>query len=101
MDNLCRSPKTIRTGDAELTGPSEELIHDETTLHHPVYTVDAFRAQAAIAARNARPTRYCGAWMKNGFHEDGLGSAVDVANLIASRDKHDGRPTSTSNMSPP
>ena len=65
----------------------EELIHDETTLHHPVYTVDAFRAQAAIAARNgADNTWYCGAWMKNGFHEDGLGSAVDVANLIASRD---------------
>ena len=64
----------------------EELIHDETTLDHPVYTVDAFRAQAAIAARNgADNTSYCGAWMKNGFHEDGLCSSVDVANLIASR----------------
>ena len=23
-------------------------------------------------------TWFCGAWMKNGFHEDGLASAIDV-----------------------
>ena len=65
----------------------EELIYDQTVLHHPVYTVDAFRAQKDIAARNgAHHTWYCGAWMKNGFHEDGLSSAVDVAEAIATRD---------------
>lgn len=65
----------------------EDLIYDQTVLHHPVYTVDAWRAQKDIAARNGtRHTWFCGAWMKNGFHEDGLGSAVDVADAITARD---------------
>ena len=28
-------------------------------------------------------TWYCGAWMKHGFHEDGLSSAVDVVREMA------------------
>ncbi len=27
-------------------------------------------------------TWFCGAWMKNGFHEDGLSSAMDVVTAI-------------------
>ncbi|MFD0859354.1 NAD(P)/FAD-dependent oxidoreductase [Roseovarius aquimarinus] len=64
----------------------EELIHDRVTLRHPVYDHAAFDAQARIARMNgAMNTWYCGAWMKNGFHEDGLGSAVDVADAIVAR----------------
>ncbi|MEO1677527.1 MAG: FAD-dependent oxidoreductase [Pseudomonadota bacterium] len=61
----------------------EELIHDVTTLAHPLYDQAAIAAQGQVAARNgARNTWFCGAWMKNGFHEDGLSSAVDVAEAI-------------------
>jgi len=64
----------------------EEFIHDRVTLRHPVYDRAALEAQARIAATNgAQNTWYCGAWMKNGFHEDGLGSAVDVAEAIGAR----------------
>lgn len=64
----------------------EELIHDRVTLRHPVYDHAALAAQGQIAAMNgAQNTWYCGAWMKNGFHEDGLGSAVDVADALAAR----------------
>ncbi|MFX0541609.1 NAD(P)/FAD-dependent oxidoreductase [Roseovarius sp. S4756] len=64
----------------------EELIHDRVTLRHPVYDHAALAAQGRIAAMNgAQNTWYCGAWMKNGFHEDGLGSAVEVAEAIATR----------------
>jgi uncharacterized protein len=64
----------------------EELIHDRVTLRHPVYDHAALAAQGQIAAMNgARATWFCGAWMKNGFHEDGLGSAVGVADAIAAR----------------
>ena len=57
----------------------EELIWDETTLRHPVYDLAALAAQKEVAAMNGRQnTWFCGAWMKNGFHEDGLSSAVDV-----------------------
>ncbi|WP_136441703.1 NAD(P)/FAD-dependent oxidoreductase [Pacificoceanicola onchidii] len=57
----------------------EDLIYDEVTLRHPVYDLAALEGQRRVAALNGqRNTWFCGAWMKNGFHEDGLGSAVDV-----------------------
>lgn len=63
----------------------EDLIYDSHTFRHPVYDVAAFRAQAAIRGFNgARNTWFCGAWMKNGFHEDGFASAVDVVQAMAS-----------------
>jgi len=61
----------------------EELIWDQVTLRHPVYDLPALAAQKAAAAMNGRDaTWFCGAWMKNGFHEDGLSSAHDVADAI-------------------
>ncbi|GGB05154.1 NAD(P)/FAD-dependent oxidoreductase [Allosediminivita pacifica] len=64
----------------------EEAIFDEVTLRHPVYDLGALEAQAAIAARNGTlNTWFCGAWMKNGFHEDGLSSAVEVAGALQAR----------------
>ncbi|MEM9433709.1 MAG: FAD-dependent oxidoreductase [Pseudomonadota bacterium] len=63
----------------------EDLIHDEVTFRHPVYDLAALKAQDKIAATNGtNNTWFCGAWMKNGFHEDGFSSAVDVADAIAS-----------------
>ena len=61
----------------------EDLIWDEVTLRHPVYDLEALAAQKAAAAMNgANRAWFCGAWMKNGFHEDGLSSAVDVVTAI-------------------
>ena len=57
----------------------EELIYDALTLRHPVYDLAALQAQQEVAVFNGQQnTWFCGAWMKNGFHEDGLSSAVDV-----------------------
>ncbi|WP_146592375.1 NAD(P)/FAD-dependent oxidoreductase [Puniceibacterium confluentis] len=65
----------------------EELIHDETVLRHPVYDTGALNAQELVRDINGTGnTWFCGAWMKNGFHEDGLGSAVDVVESIRARD---------------
>ncbi|MCH2076176.1 MAG: NAD(P)-binding protein [Rhodobacteraceae bacterium] len=65
----------------------EELIHDTYTFRHPVFDTAAHQAQRDIAAFNGmHGTWFCGAWMKNGFHEDGIASAVDVANAMAARD---------------
>jgi predicted NAD/FAD-binding protein len=64
----------------------QDLIHDEVILRHPVYDLGALEAQREIAAMNGTAgTWFCGAWMKNGFHEDGLSSAADVAQAILSR----------------
>ena len=64
----------------------EELIHAVKTFHQPVYDQAALDAQAALRAMNGRSgTWFCGAWMRNGFHEDGFASAADVAEAIRSR----------------
>ena len=61
----------------------EELIYDQVTLRHPVYDLAALAAQKDVAVHNGtRNTWFCGAWMRNGFHEDGLASAVDVVEPI-------------------
>ena len=61
----------------------QELIYDQVTLRHPVYDLEALAAQSEITQFNgAQNTWFCGAWMKSGFHEDGLSSAVDVVRAI-------------------
>ncbi len=61
----------------------EDLIWDEVTLRHPVYDLQALAAQEAATAMNgSNRTWFCGAWMKNGFHEDGLSSALDVVHAL-------------------
>ncbi len=64
----------------------DELIYEQTTMRHPVYDAAALEAQKAIAARNGENnTWFCGAWIKNGFHEDGLASALDVVHQLEVR----------------
>ncbi len=61
----------------------EELIYDQVTFAHPIYDLGALQAQQTIRATNGtRGTWFCGAWMRNGFHEDGLASAVDVVDAM-------------------
>jgi hypothetical protein len=65
----------------------EELIYDQVTLRHPVYDLPALAAQECAARMNGtRNTWFCGAWMRNGFHEDGLASAVAVVRGIQGED---------------
>lgn len=70
-------------------GPIDEaLIYDQTTFRHPVYDLAALAAQGTIRAMNGtNNTWFCGAWMKNGFHEDGYASAIDVVEAMAARDR--------------
>lgn len=64
----------------------EELLYDSATFRHPVYDAAALAAQGAIRAMNgSRNTWFCGAWMRQGFHEDGFASAVDVVEAMRAR----------------
>jgi len=66
----------------------ESLIYDTATFRHPVYDLAALAAQSTIKAMNGdNSTWFCGAWMKNGFHEDGYASAIDVVEAMATRDR--------------
>ncbi len=61
----------------------EDLIWDKAVMRHPVYDKAALAAQEEAAVMNGENrTWFCGAWMRNGFHEDGLASAMDVVRGI-------------------
>lgn len=60
----------------------ERLIYDEVTFSHPVFDLGAVAAQRKIARmQGARNTWFAGAWLRNGFHEDGIASAWRLARL--------------------
>ena len=62
----------------------EDLIYEQTTFRHPVFNAAALAAQPQfddIQGQNS--TWYCGAYLKNGFHEDGMSSGVDVARRLS------------------
>lgn len=64
----------------------EALVYDATDFAHPVYDGPAQAARIRLANMNgARATWYCGAWMRDGFHEDGFASAVAAARRIIAK----------------
>ena len=66
-----------------LDGISERTILREVVYSHPLYTVNAVQAQKewdTISGRNR--THFCGAYWFYGFHEDGLKSALHVAQAL-------------------
>ena len=63
-----------------------DKIYDQVTFRHPVYDAKALAAQKAIRTMNgSQNTWFCGAWMRNGFHEDGFASAVDVVQAMTAQ----------------
>jgi predicted NAD/FAD-binding protein len=59
---------------------AKELIFEEHMFEHPIYSPESVAAQAQLPLIQGKGhTWFCGAHWKNGFHEDGLSSAVDVA----------------------
>lgn len=64
----------------------DAAIYDQNTFRHPVYDLAMMAAVERVkATQGHRNTWFCGAWMRNGFHEDGFASALEaVAALRAS-----------------
>ncbi len=55
-------------------------VIDRHIFRHPVFSREAVAAQGEIPSiQGKRGLWFCGAWQRNGFHEDGLWSAVRVA----------------------
>ena len=60
--------------------PDPSLVHDRFTFEHPVFDQAAISAQSRLnEIQGTDRIWYCGAWHRYGFHEDGLWSAVNVA----------------------
>jgi predicted NAD/FAD-binding protein len=56
-----------------------QKIIGQYVYHHPVFTVASIAAQQRKQEINgANNTWFCGAYWRNGFHEDGVVSALDV-----------------------
>ncbi len=60
-----------------------EKVLREVAYEHPLYTMDAVRAQQRWAeVSGVRHLHFCGAYWFYGFHEDGLNSAIRVAKSL-------------------
>jgi len=64
-----------------------DRIIRRVTYDHPLYTPASVAAQARHReVDGARATYFCGAWLRNGFHEDGVASALAAVGHF--RDDH-------------
>ena len=72
-----RTPFLVTLNRSEDIDPAHVLRR--VTYHHPLYTPAGVAAQARQAELNG-PLRtfFCGAYWRNGFHEDGVASALDA-----------------------
>jgi predicted NAD/FAD-binding protein len=61
----------------------QEHIFDEHEFHHPVFDRAALVAQEQLKLMQGRNrTWFCGAYLGHGFHEDGMVSAINVAEQL-------------------
>jgi predicted NAD/FAD-binding protein len=70
-------PLCVTLNADESVDPAKVLAR--MTYHHPLFTHQGVAAQARHREIDGtRRTYYCGAWWGNGFHEDGVVSALDA-----------------------
>ena len=61
------------------SGIEPSRILETMTYEHPVFTTETMAAQRRHAEINSgNRTFFCGAYWRNGFHEDGVVSALDA-----------------------
>jgi len=85
MNNLQSLPddKTILVTLNPDRRPDAQHIIDEHVFSHPIFDLPAIKAQQRISEiQGARGLWFCGAYQRYGFHEDGLLSAVNVAESL-------------------
>ena len=60
---------------------AEDKIVGRFQYSHPIFTLEGIKAQDRWSDINGvNKTWFCGAYWRNGFHEDGCWSGVRVAN---------------------
>jgi predicted NAD/FAD-binding protein len=60
--------------------PAADSVVRQMTYFHPVYTTESVATQSELPGLNGtNRTHFCGAYFRYGFHEDGLVSAIRVA----------------------
>ncbi|MBT6579188.1 MAG: FAD-dependent oxidoreductase [Cellvibrionales bacterium] len=88
------SPETFCVSLNQTDTIAPETILGRYNYSHPVFTLPGMQAQSqweTLAGQNR--TWFCGAYWANGFHEDGVRSALRVVNSIADKTSSDNAPT--------
>jgi predicted NAD/FAD-binding protein len=79
--NILQSLRSKHTFCVTLNRSDEiapQHIIKRLSYDHPIYTPQAIAAQARQADINIQRTFFCGAYWRNGFHEDGVWSAIQA-----------------------
>jgi uncharacterized protein len=74
----CKKTFCVTLNNHSLINPKK--IIKKVIYYHPLFTAEGIKSQAKkhhISGKNN--TYFCGAYWRNGFHEDGVVSAIDVA----------------------
>ena len=88
MNNLqnLKTPKPVIITLNPQTEPAAELVYESHEFSHPIFNQDAIQAQPTIPQiQGLENYWFCGAYQRYGFHEDGLLSAVNVAQGLGVR----------------
>lgn len=87
-----RQPLLVTLNQSECIDPSR--IVKRLSYEHPIFTARAISAQTRQAEINGSNAAYfCGAYWRNGFHEDGVVSALNALHHFSERE-HAQRPLS-------
>ena len=63
--------------------PDPKLIYGQYSYSHPVFDANAFEVQNNLNKLQGKNNIwFCGAWTGFGFHEDGIKSAAEIAQLF-------------------
>jgi len=77
----CTTPVIVTLNP--LIEPAPGRVLRRITYSHPIFDGPAIAAQRRLPGlQGRRRTWFCGAWTRYGFHEDGLLSALTVANIL-------------------
>ncbi len=78
-------PVIVSLNPDPLAPPAPSSVLATFDYAHPVFDLAAIRAQQRLPGiQGGGHVWFCGAWTRYGFHEDGLGSALDVADRLLS-----------------
>jgi predicted NAD/FAD-binding protein len=87
--NCLQRPPTQRDYFVSINGGDAlqaDRILQRIEYEHPLFNLGAIRAQRELPALNRRHSRvyFCGSYFRYGFHEDALGSALELSRTLAS-----------------
>ena len=79
LQNLPRERPLFVSLDADRPIAGKDIF-DRHSFEHPIFSREAIAAQGDIdSIQGKNRVWFCGAWLRNGFHEDGIWSAARIA----------------------